>query len=279
MSALKSIAYILGLPLLLLGLWWALTLGETNFYVPTPAVLFETFGEVWFSGRFLTDVLPSLARMTAGLLAAIVIGIVIGLAVGSIPRLRALLEPLMEFLRAIPPPVLIPVLMLIMGISDEMKIVTIVFGCIWPVLLNTVEGVRAVDSVLSDSTRTYGISRWPRIWHLVLPSASPQIMAGVRQSLSLRADPDGHLRDVRLILRTGIHHRPVPAVVRDPRDVVRDRAAGPDRRRPVLHFPRSRAQRPALVPRSERSRECQLNSKPTPTRFGSQEHPCCPCGA
>ncbi|CAN7382588.1 ABC transporter permease [Microbacterium foliorum] len=185
MSALKSIAYILGLPLLLLGLWWALTLGETNFYVPTPAVLFETFGEVWFSGRFLTDVLPSLARMTAGLLAAIVIGIVIGLAVGSIPWLRALLEPLMEFLRAIPPPVLIPVLMLIMGISDEMKIVTIVFGCIWPVLLNTVEGVRAVDSVLSDSTRTYGISRWPRIWHLVLPSASPQIMAGVRQSLSL----------------------------------------------------------------------------------------------
>jgi ABC-type nitrate/sulfonate/bicarbonate transport system permease component len=53
------------------------------------------------------------------------------------------------------------------------------------VLLNTIEGVRAVDGVLSDSSRTYGITGWARVRHLVLPSASPQIMAGVRQCLSI----------------------------------------------------------------------------------------------
>ncbi|MCY1232690.1 putative aliphatic sulfonates transport permease protein SsuC [compost metagenome] len=113
------------------------------------------------------------------------IGVVGGVLIGSIRWLRALLEPVLEFFRAIPPPVLVPVLILLMGITDSMKIAVIISGCVWPVLLNTIEGVRAVDGVLSDSAHTYGIDGWARVRYLVLPSASPQILAGVRQSLSL----------------------------------------------------------------------------------------------
>ena len=185
MTWLKSLAYLVGLPLLLVFIWWAATLGRANFFFPAPAILMETFGEVWFGERILSDVLPSLGRLLTGVAAAIGIGIAAGLLIGSVKWLRALLEPTLEFFRAVPPPVLVPVLMLLMGITDSMKVVVIISGCIWPVLLNTIEGVRAVDGVLSDSARTYGVAGWARVRYLVLPSASPQIMAGVRQCLSI----------------------------------------------------------------------------------------------
>jgi ABC-type nitrate/sulfonate/bicarbonate transport system permease component len=185
MKALKSLGYVLALPVLLVLLWWASTLGAANFFVPTPATLVAKFGQVWFGERFITDVLPSIGRLLVGVVAAIIIGVVGGVLIGSVKWLRALLEPTLEFFRAIPPPVLVPVLILLMGITDSMKVAVIISGCVWPVLLNTIEGVRAVDGVLSDSAHTYGIGGWARVRYLVLPSASPQIMAGVRQSLSL----------------------------------------------------------------------------------------------
>jgi ABC-type nitrate/sulfonate/bicarbonate transport system permease component len=185
MKILKSLGYMLALPLILVAIWWASTSGGTNFFIPTPALLAEKFAETWFGERILTDMLPSIGRLVVGVASAITIGIVAGLLIGSLKWLRDLTEPVLEFFRAIPPPVLVPVLMLLMGITDSMKVVVIISGCIWPVLLNTIEGVRAVDGVLSDSARTYGITGRARVAYLVLPSASPQIMAGVRQCLSI----------------------------------------------------------------------------------------------
>jgi ABC-type nitrate/sulfonate/bicarbonate transport system permease component len=66
-----------------------------------------------------------------------------------------------------------------------MKVLVIVSGCVWPVLLNTVEGVRAIDGVLIDTCRGYRIGGRRRLWHLVLRSASPQIVTGARQALSI----------------------------------------------------------------------------------------------
>lgn len=185
MSLLRRSAYYLGLPLLLVALWWALTLGEPNFYVPTPAALVETFWEVWAGERFVTDFIPSIIRLFLGLVATIVIGVVLGVLIGSFRWLRSLTEPILEFFRAIPPPVLVPLLMLLIGINDQMKIVVIVSGAVWPVLLNTVEGVRAVDEVLNDTSRTYRITGFARLRYLVLPAATPQIMTGIRQCLSI----------------------------------------------------------------------------------------------
>ncbi|MFD1211961.1 ABC transporter permease [Arthrobacter sp. GCM10027362] len=184
-NLLKAILYAVALPAILVLIWWAATLGAKNFFVPTPGMLVSTFAETWFGDRILTDVLPSIGRLIVGVVSAIVLGIVAGLLIGSVRWLRALTEPVLEFFRAIPPPVLVPVLMLLMGITDSMKVVVIISGCIWPVLLNTIEGVRAIDSVLSDSSHTYGITGAARVRYLVLPSAAPQIMAGVRQCLSI----------------------------------------------------------------------------------------------
>ena len=80
---------------------------------------------------------------------------------------------------------LIPIVMLLMGITDAMKIAVIVFGAVWPVLLNTIEGVRSTDSVMTETARSFALTRGERLRYLVLPSASPRIMAGVRQTMSV----------------------------------------------------------------------------------------------
>lgn len=185
-SILMGVINVITLPLLLILFWavWS-TSGEGSFFVPTPAELWERAVFTWDATRWTRDVIPSLGRLLAGLILAIILGILGGLLIGSIRWLRALLEPTLEFFRAIPPTVLIPVLMLLVGIGNEMKVAVIVAGAVWPILLNTIEGVRSMDEVLSDSTHTYGITGFNRVRYLILPSAMPQIMAGIRQSLSI----------------------------------------------------------------------------------------------
>ncbi len=80
---------------------------------------------------------------------------------------------------------LIPVLMLLIGVGAPMQVAVIVSGCIWPILLNTIEGVRAIDPVQSETSRSYGLSGFNRVRYQLLPAAAPTIMAGVRQSLSI----------------------------------------------------------------------------------------------
>lgn len=185
MNRLKRVLFLVGLPLLLVAIWWASTLGARNFYVPTPSRLAKAFWTVWAGERFWTDLLPSVARLVVGLTLSIFAGIGAGMLIGTFRQLRCAGEPVLEFFRAVPPPVLVPLLMLIVGINDEMKVLVIFSGAVWPVLLNTVEGVRAVDSVLSDNTRIFGVVGLARMRYLVLPAALPQIMAGVRQCLSI----------------------------------------------------------------------------------------------
>ncbi|MDX3452910.1 ABC transporter permease [Streptomyces sp. ME02-8801-2C] len=176
---------VLGLPLTLFCVWWFATAGSTDFYVPPLSTILQKFPEVWTGERLASDVVPSLVRLTTGYLLAVVIGVGLGLVVGTSRVVRDVLEPVLELFRAIPPPVLVPVIMLFAGIGDTMKVIVIVSGCVWPILLNTVEGVRAVDEVLSDTCRSYGITGPSRLWHLTLRSASPQIVTGMRQSLSI----------------------------------------------------------------------------------------------
>ncbi|MGW2824501.1 ABC transporter permease [Streptomyces sp. NPDC001443] len=184
-SVLLRLGFGLGLPAVLVALWWAASDGSTNVYWPPLRTILKTFPDVWTADRLRSDVLPSVARLAAGYATAAVAGIALGTVIGSYRRVRAVCEPVLEFLRAVPPPVLVPVIMLFAGIGDTMKIVVIASGCVWPVLLNTVEGVRAVDPVMAETARSYGIAGPARLRHLVLRSASPQIFAGLRQALSI----------------------------------------------------------------------------------------------
>ncbi|WP_433479280.1 ABC transporter permease [Spirillospora sp. CA-142024] len=182
---LRRVLLLVTVPASLVAAWWAATENSTDFFWPPLSRILGTFGDTWFHGRLTSDVLPSLARLSAGYVLALILGVGLGVAIGSVRVLRAFLEPVLEFFRAIPSPVLVPVLMLFAGIGNGMKILVIVSGCVWPILLNTVEGVRALDEVLRDTSRCYRMRPHSRLVHLVLRGASPQIAAGARQALSI----------------------------------------------------------------------------------------------
>lgn len=183
--ALLRLFFAVALPAVLVAVWWAASYGSTDPFRPPLRTILATFPDVWTADRLRADVLPSILRLTAGYATAAVLGVALGTVIGSYRRVRAVCEPVLEFLRAVPPPVLVPVIMLFAGIGDTMKIVVIASGCVWPILLNTVEGVRAVDPVMLETARSYGITGVARLRSLVLRSASPQIFTGLRQALSV----------------------------------------------------------------------------------------------
>jgi ABC-type nitrate/sulfonate/bicarbonate transport system permease component len=185
MILIRRTLLILALPVILLVTWWLASADSKDFYQPPLENILTVLPPTWFGERLGKDVLPSLARLAVGYGVAVVIGVAIGVVVGSHRVLRALVEPVLEFLRAIPPPVLVPILILFAGIDNVMKILVIISGCVWPVLLNTVEGVRAADEVLDDTCRSYRIRGWLRLRRFVVPAASPQIVTGARQALSV----------------------------------------------------------------------------------------------
>ena len=172
-------------PAALIAVWWYCSADSQNFYFPPLQSILQTFAKVWFSSDALLQAMPSLTRLFIGYFASALLGVALGIPIGVSRNLRNLLEPLLEFFRAIPPPVLVPMLILFTGVGDEMKTLVIVFGCIWPVLLNTSAGVRALDEVLAEVTRSYRFNSLARLRHFVLPGASPQIIAGLRQALSI----------------------------------------------------------------------------------------------
>jgi len=185
-----SILFAVGLPVLILLAWNLVAkkpdeaVGTEKFY-PDPLTVGRAFTDNWVGPSFAEEALPSLYRLGIGIIASIAVGIAAGTVIGLVPWLRELTGPVLEFFRAIPPPALIPIVMLLLGITDTMKIAVIVSGAVWPILLNTIDGVRATDSVMTETAEAFRITRWQRLWFLVLPSASPRIMVGVRQGLSV----------------------------------------------------------------------------------------------
>ena len=212
MRYVKNFLYIVGLPALLLIGWVLWSAQSTSFFVPTWEQMTNAFANTWTWDRITSDLVPSVTNLLLGILISIILGIVVGLLVGSFRWLRQLSEPVMEFFRAVPPVVLIPVFMLLIGIGNDMKIAVIVLGAVWPILLNTVEGVRSMDEVLSDTSHTY-----PPHGSGIDPASAMPPNYGRDPSIVIDcADFDGHLRNVRLLRRTGLHHHPVPTLLAIP---------------------------------------------------------------
>ena len=172
-------------PILVLVLWGVLSAGSETYYFPPLTDILTTFKDTWVFERVGSDVVPSLERMAAGYGIAVVVAVGAGLLLGLSPRARRAAAPIVEFLRAIPPPALLPFAILVIGVGSSMKIFIIAFVCLWPILLNTIDGVTSVDPTLRETTRVYGISPRDRMRRVMLPAASPRIFAGMRTSLSL----------------------------------------------------------------------------------------------
>ncbi|MET7999413.1 ABC transporter permease [Nonomuraea glycinis] len=175
----------IGLPILLLAGWeiGGRTLG--NVYLPPLSSVLGTLREDWLFEHTLSDLLPSLQRFVIGYLAGSALGVVLGIAIGSSRRVAQYIGPTLEFLRALPAVAIIPVAVLALGLGDSMRISVIMFGVLFPVLVNTTTGARDCRQERIDVARMYGLSRLAIIRRVVLPSAFPLISAGLRVALPI----------------------------------------------------------------------------------------------
>jgi ABC-type nitrate/sulfonate/bicarbonate transport system permease component len=171
---------------------WA-SQAQSSFF-PPPSKIIDRMYQLWFSGPaahvFLTsdatgNILPSLGRVFASLAIATVIGFPLGIALGRSRTVTDYLNPLLQFARALPVVTMAPVFFALFKLGTQMEIATIVFGTIWPILLNTIDGAASVDPVQLETARAFKLSGWERLTRVIVPSTLPRAFAGFRLSLSL----------------------------------------------------------------------------------------------
>jgi ABC-type nitrate/sulfonate/bicarbonate transport system permease component len=173
------------LPITVFVIWWVVSADSSSPYYPPLSTIVDTFRNDWIFAHVQTDLVPSVVRIAEAFAISVVIGVGAGLAIGSSEALRSTVEPTLEFIRAIPAAAILPVAILAFGITDRQKVFVIAFGAVWPILLNTIEGVRGIDASFQEVGRAYSFRRRERLLYVMGPAALPQIMAGVRVALSI----------------------------------------------------------------------------------------------
>ena len=181
----SSLMAMIWLPILLIVIWWFASASSTNLFFPPLEKIWQTTVKLFASGEMIVNIGVSLGNILAGLLFATVIGVALGVLIGRIQLLRELVDPLLEFFRAVPQTALIPIIIGALGIGAAPKIFMIAFACVWPVLLNTIDGVRSLDPQIEDMSRAYRIPLALRLRRVILPAALAQIVAGIRVSLAI----------------------------------------------------------------------------------------------
>jgi ABC-type nitrate/sulfonate/bicarbonate transport system permease component len=181
----RRIGWAAILPLALLALWWVWSANSTNLYFPPLSDILSSFANTWFGAGFTEHLIPSMRNLLVGYVIGSAIGVALGVAIGLVRPLEWLLSPFIEYARALPPPALLPFAILVLGIGVSMKIGIIVFGVVFVVLLNTIDGVRAIEPTLRDVGVVYRVPLHQRLFGIVLAGASPQIVAGLRTGVSL----------------------------------------------------------------------------------------------
>lgn len=173
--------------LLVLAVWEASVRvgGVSPALLPAPSVVLQTLLAIVRSGEFAAPLAQTLRLMAVGYAIACTLGIAVGLFMGRSETGYRLLEPLVELVRPIPKPALIPPLFLFLGIGVETMLFIVVLAAFFPVLINTVQGVRGIDPVLLATARTFRLGRAAVLFKVVLPAALPMVATGMRVSLAL----------------------------------------------------------------------------------------------
>ncbi|MCZ7562729.1 MAG: ABC transporter permease [Burkholderiales bacterium] len=176
------------LPLaLLVGAWQAAASAGL-----LPASVLPSFWEVAASlggmlrsGEILPHTAASFGRAGAGFALGVAGGVVLGLLMARVRAVERAIEPILLLIYPVPKPALIPLFMVWLGIGDFSKIAVIALACLVPVVIAAYNGARSVDDMLIWSARARGTAQGRLLWRVVLPSALPQIAAGVRTAIAV----------------------------------------------------------------------------------------------
>lgn len=154
-------------------------------YLPGPDRTWNALVRGFNTGTLPQELWSTVQRMLVGWLLASLVGVLIGALIGMSKPARAYLGPTLEFLRPLPASAVIPLGIAFFGLSDGMVLGVIAFGALWPTLLATVHGFAAVEPCLYEVSRALGMSRLAVIWKIALPSSLPDILGGMRLSLTV----------------------------------------------------------------------------------------------
>ena len=155
-------------------------------FVAAPSVIIKTFWELAADGRIWSHIMVSLQRTVVGFMLAIIIGIPLGVFLGGgFKTFERLVRPVLYFWGQFNPFSLFPVFMLLLGIGEMSKIAMIFWVSLWPILFNTITGVKEVDPLLLKASRSMGASRLLLFVRVVFPSALPYIFTGIKMSSNI----------------------------------------------------------------------------------------------
>lgn len=179
---------------LLLGAWEWRSRAHPSLFIPSPSDTLARMRSVWFSGRpgrlFLSDdfhehAWSSIKRWLIGFGLASVVGVIGGALLASFRRLNWMFQPLIRLGQSTPSIMLIPLAIVLFGINDQMVVSVIVYGSVWPVLINTIDGIANIDPLTINSARALRLRRFSLLRIVTLRAASPQILAGLRVALGV----------------------------------------------------------------------------------------------
>jgi ABC-type nitrate/sulfonate/bicarbonate transport system permease component len=179
----RMVAVLRGLlPLVVALLLWQL-FGTGSAALPPPLTWWTSTLQLARSGALLPAIGATMIVLMLSLTIASTIGFCVGLLIGMSTKLQQWLGPLLEYFRAIPPPVLIPVLVLALGYTSAMKIIVVGFAAFWPVLLNTTVGVGQIKPLTFEVASSFRLSWAETLFKIVVPSAVPSLLLGLRVAL------------------------------------------------------------------------------------------------
>ncbi|MBR0705158.1 ABC transporter permease [Bradyrhizobium liaoningense] len=191
MRRVTRLAQALALPVALLAIWHFATVGRPASLIPPPLEVWLEFRDLAvggingdaYSGTLLTHLLASVGRVLGGFSLALVVALPLGMLIGRIELVRRLIEPLLQILRPIPVTAWLPLAMIIFGLGPRSALFLVFLGAFYPILLNTVFGVRSVEPRLFEAAAMLGCQGTAQFFRVVLPAALPSIFTGLRLGL------------------------------------------------------------------------------------------------
>lgn len=174
------------LPLTVLTAWWITSAYEVlpANILPSPIAVVQTAHDLWVSGEISSNVGISLWRVVRGGAIGLTVGLALGLALGFSPAVDSWIGPLFRTIAQIPSIALIPLLMMLLGIDDKLKLFIMAKACVIPLALVTADGIRNISKTYLEVGAVLRLRRWTLIRRIVLPGALPSIFVGIRQGLA-----------------------------------------------------------------------------------------------
>jgi NitT/TauT family transport system permease protein len=157
---------------------------SSSYLPPASSILRETVG-LFGEGEFRTSLWVTVKACLIGLTLSVLVAVPVGLILGLSPIVHRATSTILEFLRPIPSVALIPLAILLYGRGTEMKVALVIYACVWPILFNTIYGIRSVDPVATDTARVFGLGRVKTATRVHLRSASPFVYTGVKIAASI----------------------------------------------------------------------------------------------